>query len=220
MRDRYNEQLMNLNKELTLMGDLCKAAITFALSSMSEYKVENKEKVVELENEINQKERTIEQCCMKIILQQQPVATDLRKVSSALKMISDMERIGDQAYDIAMMLPISLKRDTRVYSHVLEMASRAIIMVSNSVESFVSQNLEMAHDVMNMDDEIDDYFTLVKRELVDSIATSQLDGEILLDLFMIAKYLERIGDHCTNIAEWVEYSITGNFKKPSIKSEI
>ena len=218
MRNRYNEQLKELNDELILMGDLCKAGITYAVSSLKNPSDEIKEKVTEIENEINQKERTIEQLCMKLLLRQQPVASDLRQVSSALKMISDMERIGDQAYDISLMSPVEIAKDEKVEKHIIAMAKNTISMVSKSVESFVNSDLEMALSVMKDDDEIDAYFEKVKDDLIDAIKEDPKSGRDYLDILMIAKYLERIGDHATNIAEWVEYSITGKHKKIDIKS--
>lgn len=213
MRNKYNEQLRQLNEELIQMGDLCNAAITYAVSSLKNGDLESKERVVEIENEINQKERLIEQCCMKILLRQQPVASDLRQVSSALKMISDMERIGDQAFDISLMSPVDLEKGTKVEKHILRMAKNTISMVSKSVESFVMHDLEMAYSVIKEDDEIDEYFMKIKNDLIFAIQEDSESGSIYLDLLMIAKYLERIGDHATNIAEWVEYSITGKHAK-------
>lgn len=218
MRNQYNEQLKQLNEELILMGDLCKVAISLAVSLMKHSNDEVKEKIAELENEINQKERLIEQCCMKILLQQQPVASDLRLVSSALKMISDMERIGDQAFDISQISYQDLEKGSKVEKHIHAMAKSTINMVNNSVEAFINHDLGLAHAVMKEEDDVDTYFNTVKNDLIQLIQEDGQNALVYLDVFMIAKYLERIGDHATNIAEWVEYAITGKHKKISLKT--
>ncbi|MGN1343795.1 MAG: phosphate signaling complex protein PhoU [Traorella sp.] len=217
MRKQYDEQLKQLNNELINMGDLCKVAITYALNSIKNPTEEIKEMSVTIENEINQKERSIEQLCMKLLLQQQPVAGDLRLISSALKMISDMERIGDQAYDISLIYLEDLKNDSKLEKHILGMAKSSIDMVTKSIESFVNRDLDEAKKVIQSDDIVDDYFNAVKNDLIKAIQQEGLSALTYLDVLMIAKYLERIGDHATNIAEWVEYSITGEFKKPTVK---
>lgn len=213
MRKCYDEQLKQLNDELIQMGDLCIGAITFAISNMKTKKDEIKEKVVDIENEINLKEREIEHLCMKLLLEQQPVASDLRLVSSALKMISDMERIGDQAFDIAQMSPIEMDEGSILEKHIFNMAKSTIAMVSNSVDSFVQRDLKMAFSVMQDDDDVDLYFEKVKKDLLLVISQDTEKNGRILDLLMIAKYLERIGDHATNIAEWVVYSLTGEHQK-------
>lgn len=213
MRKCYDEQLKQLNDELIQMGDLCIGAITFAISNMKTKKDEVKEKVVDIENEINLKEREIEHLCMKLLLEQQPVASDLRLVSSALKMISDMERIGDQAFDIAQMSPIEMDEGSILEKHIFNMAKSTIAMVSNSVDSFVQRDLKMAFSVMQDDDDVDLYFDKVKKDLLLVISQDTEKNGRILDLLMIAKYLERIGDHATNIAEWVVYSLTGEHQK-------
>lgn len=213
MRKCYDEQLKQLNDELIQMGDLCIGAITFAISNMKTKKDEIKEKVVDIENEINLKEREIEHLCMKLLLEQQPVASDLRLVSSALKMISDMERIGDQAFDIAQMSPIEMDEGSILEKHIFIMAKSTIAMVSNSVDSFVQRDLKMAFSVMQDDDDVDLYFDKVKKDLLLVISQDTEKNGRILDLLMIAKYLERIGDHATNIAEWVVYSLTGEHQK-------
>lgn len=213
MRKCYDEQLKQLNDELIQMGDLCIGAITFAISNMKTKKDEIKEKVVDIENEINLKEREIEHLCMKLLLEQQPVASDLRLVSSTLKMISDMERIGDQAFDIAQMSPIEMDEGSILEKHIFNMAKSTIAMVSNSVDSFVQRDLKMAFSVMQDDDDVDLYFDKVKKDLLLVISQNTEKNGRILDLLMIAKYLERIGDHATNIAEWVVYSLTGEHQK-------
>ena len=172
---------------------------------------------LDADTQIDKKERDIETLCLKLILQQQPVAKDLRIVSAALKMISDMERIGDQASDIVEIAPYAARKGTLGETHIREMAEAAIKMVSESIDSFVKMNLDIACLVIEHDNIVDDLFDKVKRELIKSIAEGQDDAEALMDLFMIAKYFERIGDHAENIAEWVIYSITGAHRKNSEK---
>ena len=208
MRDRFNEQLEQLNVELIKMGALCEEAISAAAKALLEGDAALRETAAAAEREIDQKERDIESLCMKLLLQQQPVARDLRTISAALKMISDMERIGDQASDIAEITRDI--EDSPVISHVpiAEMARSTIGMVTDSIDSFVRKNLGLAQEVIRKDDEIDRMFLEVKDELIRRIGQGD-SGETCMDLLMIAKYLERIGDHACNIAEWVEYSLTG-----------
>lgn len=217
MRKKYEEQLKQLNDELIQMGDLCKTAITYAVHSLQDSNVGIQEKVVDIENEINQKERLIEQCCMKLLLQQQPVARDLRQISSALKMISDMERIGDQAYDISQIPMMNVEKGSKAEKHILKMAQCVILMVSKSIEAFVNEDLDVAYSIMHDDDDVDLYFEKVKKDIIVALQQDSESGSEYLDILMIAKYLERIGDHATNIAEWVEYSITGKHQKIEIK---
>ena len=213
MRKKFDRQLSQLNTELVTMGALCEEAITNAVKYLTDSKEEHKSMCLEADRQIDEKERDIESLCLKLILQQQPVAKDLRIVSTALKMISDMERIGDQASDIVEIAPYVVKKGTLGETHIREMAVEVIKMVSESVESFVKMNLDIAGLVIQHDNIVDDLFDKVKRELIKSIAEGNDDAEALLDLLMIAKYLERIGDHAENIAEWVIYSITGEHRK-------
>ena len=208
MRDKFNEQLEQLNVELIKMGALCEEAISAAAKAVLEGDAALRETACVAEREIDQKERDIESLCMKLLLQQQPVARDLRTISAALKMISDMERIGDQASDIAEITRDI--EDSPVISHVpiAEMARSTIGMVTDSIDSFVRKNLGLAQEVIRKDDEIDRMFLEVKDELIRRIGQGD-SGETCMDLLMIAKYFERIGDHATNVAEWVEFSITG-----------
>lgn len=217
MRLKYNEELKELNHELILMGEMCSEAITLALHSLTQNNEALKNHIVELENEINQKERNIEQQCMHLLLRQQPVASDLRMISSALKMISDMERIGDQAFDISYLVPLQLKKEEMCQKELLEMGEVAIQMVQESVQSFVNHDLDLAYQVMAKDDIVDQGFIKIKNELIDAIAKDKTMGENYLNAFMIAKYFERIGDHATNIAEWVEYAMSGKHKRLMIK---
>lgn len=211
MRKRFDEQLELLSVELIKMGALCEEAISAAIKALFE-DVTLIDKVFTIDREIDQKERDIEALCMKLLLQQQPVAGDLRVISSALKMISDMERIGDQASDIAEIANYIKDNDTKSKVHINDMATATIKMVTDSIESFVKKDLELAWSVLEYDDVVDGLFDKVKHELISLISKDNSEGELYIDLIMIAKYLERIGDHATNIAEWVEYSITGTHK--------
>lgn len=209
MRSRFDEQLELLNKEMITMGALCENAIAISAKALDTGNITITGRVPELSAQIGQKEREIENLCMKLLLQQQPVAKDLRIVSSALKMVTDMKRIGDQSADIAeiiSMANISANDDTL---HINEMANAAIKMVSDSIDAFVKKNTKVAKEVMAYDDIVDSYFNKIKRTLIERISKSETDGEYALDLLMIAKYFERIGDHAFNIADWVLFSITG-----------
>lgn len=210
MRNRFDQQLELLNVELVTMGALCEEAITYATKALFLREEAMIQKAVEAEAQIDQKERDIENICMKLLLQQQPVAKDLRIISSALKMISDMERIGDQAADIAEIVNYMEKSQIPNPSHLKEMSDFAAKMVTASINSFVNKDLAMAKKVILDDDVVDDYFEEVKKDLIDAIAKGSGSGQFYLDILMIAKYMERIGDHATNIAEWVVYSITGS----------
>lgn len=173
------------------------------------------EAVHPLDGEIDQKERSIESLCLKLLLQQQPVARDLRQISAALKMITDMERIGDQADDISEIIPFLNGRTGGECEYIAEMARAAIHMVTESIDAYVRRDIVLAHAVIEYDDIVDDLFNKVKQSLIDMIAKNPQDGEFAIDLLMIAKYFERIGDHATNIAEWVEFSVTGMHKGES-----
>ena len=208
MRDKFNEQLEQLNVELIKMGALCEEGISAATKAMLDEDDTLREAANAAEREIDQKERDIESLCMKLLLQQQPVASDLRAISAALKMISDMERIGDQAADIAEITRFTVTSPVTSRVPIAEMARCAIGMVTDSIDSYVRKNLELAQSVVRKDDEMDEMFLKVKSELIHRIGQGD-DGEACIDLLMIAKYLERIGDHAVNIAQWVEYSLTG-----------
>ena len=210
MRSTFDEQLNLLNKEMIAMGSLCEDAISLSARALDTGDVATAGSVPELSVQINQKEREIEALCMKLLLQQQPVATDLRVVSSALKMITDMERIGVQSADIAeiiTMANISASDDTL---QINDMAAAAIKMVNDSIDAFVKKNTKIAREVIAYDDVVDGYFDDIKNTLIQTFSKPETDGEYALDLLMIAKYFERIGDHAVNIAEWVLYSIIGS----------
>lgn len=209
MRSRFDEQLAILNRELIEMGALCEEAIALVAKALTDKDKSMAAKVAAMDAEIDQKERNIESMCLKLLLQQQPVAKDLRQISAALKMITDMERIGDQAEDISEIV-ITLDGRYAENSALLKgMAESTIQMVTESVDAYVKRDTALAQQVIKMDDIVDDYFDQVKAELISKIAGEPADGEYALDLLMIAKYLERIGDHAVNIAEWVIFSVTG-----------
>ena len=209
MRNRFDQQLEKLNVELVTMGALCEDALTYAIRALFDRESDMAERAEEAEKQIDQMERDIESICMRLLLQQQPVARDLRVISSALKMIGDMERIGDQAADIAEIVKYLDEEEVPNLGHLREMSDFAAGMVTASINSFVRQDLNLAKKVILDDDVVDGYFEKVKEALIGLIAEGDRDGAFLLDLLMIAKYIERIGDHATNIAEWVVYSITG-----------
>lgn len=209
MRLKFDQQLEELNRELIKMGSLCERAIRLAVDQLMKAEAEKAKEVNQIEMEINHKEREIEALCMKLILQQQPVASDLRQISSALKMISDMERIGDQAQDIAGMSKFVQVQEIAHTIHIGEMAEATIKMVTESIDSFVKSNIETARNVVKYDDVVDNLFLQVKEELTGKVIDDSQNAEYYMDLIMIAKYFERIGDHAENIAQWVEYSITG-----------
>lgn len=209
MRESLDTQLEKLNVELIKMGALCEDAISTAVSGMLENNIKVLEKVFSIDSDIDKIEKDIEHLCTKLILQQQPVARDLRQITAALKMISDMERIGDQASDIAEMVPYVIGNDISKETHIAKMAKAVIKMTNESIDSYVKRDLKLAKKVMADDDAVDELFLQIKKELIHLVQNDNKNGEYYMDLLMIAKYLERIGDHTTNIAEWVEYTITG-----------
>lgn len=216
MRSRFDEQLATLNKELIEMGALCEEAIADAAKALMTADEKTAAKVEPLEAEINQKERDIESLCLKMLLQQQPVARDLRQISAALKMITDLERIGDQASDIAEIITFIDKKAGVDCEPICLMAEATIRMVTESIDAFIKRDVGIAQQAIAHDDTVDDYFLKVKRSLINMIAQRPADGEHALDLLMIAKYFERIGDHAVNIAEWVIFSVTGVHKKQTV----
>lgn len=210
MRVKFDQQLEHLHLMLIEMGALCEEAITYAVKALEEGSDEMRMKVFETDEVIDNMEREIENVCLKLLLQQQPVARDLRLISSALKMISDMERIGDQAYDIAEITKtIKNDRNRSCDDDIRIMSETAIEMVSGSIDSFVKNNIGMANDVIIKDDKVDRLFVKIKENLISSVSKDSSCGEYFADILMIAKYLERISDHAVNIAEWVIFSVTG-----------
>ena len=209
MRKTFDQQLQQLGAELTHMGALCETAIASAAMALKNGDKDLAQRAIDADAEIDQAEKDIERLCLKLLLQQQPVARDLRQISSALKMITDMERIGDQAADISETV-LYLQAALPEMPHIGEMARAASAMVTRSVEAYVQRDLNLAKEVIQSDDQVDTLFEQVKEELIGMIAQDTGCGSQALDLLMIAKYLERIGDHATNIAEWVEFSILGH----------
>lgn len=219
MRSRFDEQLALLNRELIEMGARCEEVIALAAKSMADGDVRLAKQVAPLDAEIDQKERDIESLCLKLLLQQQPVARDLRQISAALKMITDMERIGDQAADIAEIIPFFLSHNTFDCTLVCRMAQQASSMVTQSVDAFVRRDVDLARSIAKQDDLVDEDFSNVKQALISAIAREPGQGEVALDLLMIAKYFERIGDHAVNLSEWVEFSVTGVHKHDGVEYE-
>ena len=213
MRNRFDEQLYELNREIIEMGAMCEETIASAAKALTTGDLSLAEKVRTNGAAIDQMERDIEGRCMKLLLHQQPVARDLRLISAALKMITDMERIGDQAEDIAEIVTFLNGRTMEGMELIEEMARATIEMVTGSVDAFVKKDVELAKKVINKDDIVDDYFSRAKCGIITLLTENHADGEFALDLLMISKYFERIGDHATNIAEWVIYSVTGMHKE-------
>ena len=210
MRNRFDRQLEMLNQMLIQMGELCETAIEEVTGALEENDMGRAKAVITADEEIDQMEKDIENLCLKLLLQQQPVARDLRQISAALKMITDMERIGDQTADIADIVTSAEFNGDENLKDIGRMAEATMKMVRNSVSAYVQKDLELARKVMDADDVVDELFDRIKKELVDTIAEQKgCGGDTAIDLIMITKYLERIGDHATNIAEWVEFSITG-----------
>lgn len=209
MRIQFDEQLDLLNRELITMGALCENAIALSAKSLVEGMPALAGDVCDLSAQIDTKEREIESMCLKLLLQRQPVAKDLRMVSSALKMVTDMARIGDQSADIAEIIRLANIRATDDMQIIQEMSIAVIKMVTDSIDAFVKKDGQMAKAVIDYDDVVDDFFNQVKKILVDLFSQPEADGEYAIDLLMIAKYFERIGDHAVNVAKWVLFSLTG-----------
>ena len=209
MRNKFDEQLGLLDNSLISMGAMCEDAIACAVKALLENDSRLAENAIETDKEIDRKERDIEALCMKLLLQQQPVARDLRLISSALKMVTDMERIGDQAADIAELVTYTDLSESKNDIHISDMSLAVIKMVTESIDAFVKKDLTLAKSVIEYDDVVDDLFMKIKTDLINLIVCDTLYGETALDILMIAKYLERIGDHAVNIAEWVVFAITG-----------
>ena len=210
MRNRFDRQLVQLNNELIEMGGMIEKAISDTVKALVNQDIELASNVIEYDEEIDHQEREIEQLCLKLLLQQQPVAKDLRLISAALKMITDMERIGDHATDISeITIELSKESYIKKLDHIQQMAKETMVMLVQSVEAFVNKDMDKARAVIAHDDVVDDLFNKVKAELIAMIHEDVNAGEQASDLLMAAKYFERIGDHATNISEWVIFSITG-----------
>ena len=210
MRNRFDRQLVTLNDEMIEMGSMIEKAIQQAITALITQDVAKAKEIIDYDEDIDHQEKTIENLCLKLLLQQQPVARDLRVISSALKMITDMERIGDHASDISeMAILMADKPYIKKLEHIQEMAKEASVMLVGSIEAFVNKDLQQAHDIIVRDDVVDDLFEQIKKELIEMIHKDPDVGDQAMDLLMVAKYLERIGDHACNIADWVTFSITG-----------
>ena len=210
MRNRFDRQLVQLNNELIEMGGMIEKAISDTVKALVNQDIELASNVIEYDEEIDHQEREIEQLCLKLLLQQQPVAKDLQLISAALEMITDMERIGDHATDISeITIELSKESYIKKLDHIQQMAKETMVMLVQSVEAFVNKDMDKARTVIVHDDVVDDLFNKVKAELIAMIHEDVNAGEQASDLLMAAKYFERIGDHATNISEWVIFSITG-----------
>ena len=212
MRSRFDMQLEQLKLEMTSMGMLCENAIAKASHALMNCDVKAAGELPELLNQVTQKERDVEAICLRLLLQQQPVARDLRTVSAALKMVTDAQRIGTQSGDIAEIVAMGYIREIPEGLPIREMATAVISMVTDSIDSFVKQDGKLSRNVIKYDDVVDDYFNSIKHSLVQRLKTQEGSSEAMVDLLMIAKYFERIGDHAVNIAKWVLFSLTGSLE--------
>jgi len=212
MRIYFDEQLSQLNTKLIEMGALCEEAIAVSVKALLDGDCVQASRVASIEQDIDHMEREIESVCLKLLLQQQPVARDLRIISAALKMITDMNRIGDQASDIAEIIPFLANKTGEECADIRIMAEGCINMVTNSIDAYVKRDIRLASNVISYDDVVDACFKRIKLELIRLIQENSVEGEYAIDLLMIAKYLERIGDHAVNIAQWVIFSVTGIHK--------
>lgn len=214
MRNSFDMQLRKLNNELIEMGSLIETAIARAYHALINQNIEVAKENIEFDREIDQKEKEVESICLKLLLQQQPVASDLRLISSAIKMITDMERIGDQAADISELTILMAKTQyIKRLDHIEQMAKATIEMVTISVDAFVKRDLSLARSVFARDDIVDNLFVTIKNDLIELIREDVNNGEQAIDLIMVAKYFERIGDHAVNLADWVIFSILGHHEE-------
>ena len=217
MRSKFDEQLKELNSDLIAMGSLVKRSIADACTALNEQDVKLATKIIGLDDEIDKKEQEIESLCLQLILQQQPVSGDLRLVSAVLKISSDLERIGDHATDISeLAILLSGKQYAKKLMYIPQMAEVTMKMVAKSIDAFVNEDLELAREVIACDDIVDSLFDTVKGELVERIKDNLDNSDQAIDLMLVAKYFERIGDHATNIAEWVVFLLTGMHKDGKI----
>ncbi len=208
-RKEYQQELETLHDELMTMGNHCIEAVRLSVEAVTTGNANLAKSASETDEIVDKQEKDIESLCLRLLLKQQPVAGDLRRISAALKMISDLERIGDQSADIAEISGYTVIRGGTEYDDLRSMADEVIKMVSESIHAFIRNDLDLAKDVISWDDKADEWFLRIKDDLVASIISDSSQAEYALDFLMVAKYLERIGDHATNVAEWVEYSILG-----------
>lgn len=214
MRKKFDEQLDDLSQEMIYMGNLIEQAIENAVDALIHKNVEKAENIINSDDEIDNQERKIENLCLHLLLQQQPVAKDLRLISSTLKMITDMERIGDHATDIAeLTIEMANQPYIKKLEHIEQMAKEIILMLINCLKAYVTRDVLIAENVIKHDDKVDKLFYMVKKDLIQMIHENYDYGEQASDLLLIAKYFERIGDHTTNIAEWIIFSVTGKHEK-------
>lgn len=217
MRETFEHKLGKLNNDLIRMGGMIEEAIASAITALRDSDAVLAKKVVDGDRAVDEEEKNIESQCLSIILREQPVARDLRKVSAALKMVTDMERIADNAADIA---EISLTADVSAIMHIVKeiqtMSEKVIIMVSHSIDSFVTTDMELANETIKADDEVDELFVSIRNRIVELIKSEHSSGDVAVDALMIVKYLERIADHAVNICEWVEFFKTGEYKNTRI----
>ena len=217
MKNRFDEQVDILNAQMIEMGAMIETTIEAACDALQNEDLAKARTIIEADSQVDRKEREIESLCLRMLLTRQPVAHDLRVVSSALKMITDMERIGDHAADISEIVTMMDYSAALKPEHFGAMSRAAIEMVHRAIDAYVRGDVELARDVIASDDTVDELFTDVKRELIELLAKDATRGGEALDVLMIAKYFERIGDHATNIAEWVEYSVTGLYKGEELR---
>ncbi len=208
MRSKFDEQLSELNNEMIEMGNTIIQSIKSAIEALVSKDEEKARTIMENDTEVDRRQKKIESICFNLLIQQQPVARDLRTVTAAMKMVTDMERIGDHAADISEMT-ILMGHDSQIdkFEHISKMATETMIMLNHSIEAYVEKDVNKAKEVISHDDVVDDLFLEAKKDVVELILTSPSEGEEATDILMIAKYFERIGDHATNIAEWVIYSL-------------
>lgn len=207
MRIKFEEQLNSLNQEMMHMGVLIENSIQKAIEALIKQDIELAKIIMEGDTEIDHEQKRIEDICFNLLMQQQPVAKDLRMVSAAMKMVTDMERIGDHATDICEMTIMMADHPyVQNLDHIKQMATETVLMLIRSIEAYVEQNDEKANQVIEHDDVVDDLFNVVKKDIVDLIHENPEQGEQATDMLMVAKYFERIGDHATNIAEWVLFA--------------
>ena len=208
MREKFERQLVELNNTMIDMGNKVIESINGSIDALINRDIEKAKKIMGNDNEIDHLQKAIENICFNLLVAQQPVAKDLRAITAAMKMVTDMERIGDHAADISEMT-ILMGKDSKIdnFDHISKMAAETMIMLNQSIEAYVEKDTKKAHDVIEHDDIVDKLFDEAKKDVIRLIIESSDDGEYATDLLMIAKYFERIGDHATNIAEWVIFSL-------------
>ena len=213
MRDKFQKELEELNEEIIEMGKMIVYDIQNAVKALVTQDINLAKEAIQYDSSIDRQERNIEHLCLKLLLEQQPVAGDLRIISSALKMITDMERIGDHAADISeITVTMAGVKHQKEPAHIRLMAAETIQMLTDSITAYTEKDLPLAKDVIEHDDVVDSLFNKVKEEIIEIVKGVDKPGDLLVDYIMVAKYLERIGDHACNIAEWVVFMVTGEHK--------